>query len=147
MALRLVGIEGEWKNASFRLGDYEFTIGRDAECDLQVNDENVSRRHCVIRSSVDGCAIRDLGSHNGTFINGVSRAEYDLKPGDEVRIGKSVFLLLTTVPTSDTDTSTFEFSAEQASHLFQDPSWCAVSTLATRDMQSLLRVSVLLYSF
>jgi pSer/pThr/pTyr-binding forkhead associated (FHA) protein len=44
------------------------TIGR-AECDIELNDPDVSRRHAVIRQVDDGLAIEDLGSTNGTFVN------------------------------------------------------------------------------
>ncbi len=44
------------------------TIGR-AECDVDLNDPDVSRRHAVVRRVDEGLAIEDLGSTNGTFVN------------------------------------------------------------------------------
>ncbi len=69
------------------------TIGR-AECDVELNDPDVSRRHAVIRQIDDGLAIEDLGSKNGTFIN-ERRIDgiVQLGEGDRVRFGNTVWRL------------------------------------------------------
>jgi pSer/pThr/pTyr-binding forkhead associated (FHA) protein len=69
------------------------TIGR-AGCDLDLNDPDVSRRHAVIRQVDAGIALEDLGSTNGTWVNG-RRIEgvVRLAAGDEVRFGNTVWLL------------------------------------------------------
>lgn len=67
-------------------------IGRNESCDLTVDDSQVSRRHCQI--SWDGvyCTLEDLGSTNGTFINGQPlTAAYALRPGDKVQVANVVF--------------------------------------------------------
>ncbi|HEV3235924.1 MAG TPA: FHA domain-containing protein [Gemmataceae bacterium] len=62
-------------------------IGRDLECDIQIDSRKVSRRHCVLAQIADYLVIRDLGSTNGVRINGVRVKEGRLQPGDELTIG------------------------------------------------------------
>jgi predicted component of type VI protein secretion system len=65
----------------------ELLIGRRAICDIQLDYENVSGKHCVLRMNNGVWSIRDLGSTNGTTVNG-SRigSEHTLMPDDEVGI-------------------------------------------------------------
>lgn len=67
------------------------SIGR-AECDVDLNDPDVSRRHAVVRQVDAGLALEDLGSTNGTWVNG-KRIEgiVELSVGDEVRFGNTVW--------------------------------------------------------
>ena len=62
-------------------------LGRNAECDIQMNSRKISRRHCCIARVRDYLVIRDLGSTNGVRINGVRVAEGRLQTGDELMIG------------------------------------------------------------
>jgi pSer/pThr/pTyr-binding forkhead associated (FHA) protein len=62
-------------------------IGRDLECDIQIESRKVSRRHCVLAQIADYLVVRDLGSTNGVRINGVRVKEGRLKLGDELTIG------------------------------------------------------------
>jgi pSer/pThr/pTyr-binding forkhead associated (FHA) protein len=71
----------------------EFLIGRGNDCDLRLSDSSVSRHHCLVRVRGDEAAVADLGSSNGTFLNGhrvLSQAP--LHNGDEVRVGTFRFL-------------------------------------------------------
>lgn len=72
----------------------EFLIGRGNDCDLRVRDSDVSRHHCMIRNRGNEVTLIDLGSSNGTFVNGhrvISQST--LKGGDEIRIGKGRFFV------------------------------------------------------
>ena len=64
------------------------TIGREQGNDIVINDANVSRKHlelvCDAQSNV---RLKDLGSKNGTFVNGARVSETYLMPGDKVKIG------------------------------------------------------------
>lgn len=63
-------------------------IGRVAECDLTVNTRKVSRRHAEVRYEGEQVIIEDLGSTNGTYVNGEPvRGIRVLKPGDRIHIG------------------------------------------------------------
>lgn len=63
------------------------TIGRDLESDLQLNDPSVSRHHATIRRIYTDLYIEDLGSTNGTQLNGRSITKHVLKAGDRLAIG------------------------------------------------------------
>lgn len=67
----------------------EFLIGRGAECGIQLGDRRgwVSRVHARLVRNGEGWTIRDLGSTNGTWIDGALRSESSIVPGTEVRIG------------------------------------------------------------
>jgi hypothetical protein len=70
------------------LGKTTLSIGRLAECDIAFDDSNVSRRHAEIKALVGGYAINDLGSTNGTKVNGVTITfERALRDGDIISVG------------------------------------------------------------
>ncbi len=68
-------------------------IGRAAEADISVAAEEISRRHALVKPTPDGLQVEDLGSSNGTFVNGKRVQHGFLKPGDELRLD-SVRLIL-----------------------------------------------------
>lgn len=72
-----------------------FTIGRSGANDLNVKDADVSRRHCLIEADSEGnFFIEDLGSRNGTFVNGRKAGKQFLQHGDYIRVGRSRILFL-----------------------------------------------------
>lgn len=78
-------------------GESELTIGRAIDCDVVVDDASVSRKHAVIRWSGEHGVLVELGSSNGTFINGHRMKErWTLRDGDNVAIGDSAFTYLLT---------------------------------------------------
>ena len=66
-----------------------FVIGRSRECDLVLDDANVSRRHAELRREDGGWAVHDLGSTNGIKLNGRRSRGGSLSPGDEITLGIS----------------------------------------------------------
>lgn len=62
-------------------------VGRDGRCDVVLASPRVSRRHCRFALSDEGCQIEDLGSANGTWVNGVRVIQSRLRDGDLVEIG------------------------------------------------------------
>lgn len=68
-----------------------FVIGRSRDCDLVLDDPNVSRRHAELRRANGGWEVRDLGSTNGIKLNGRRSEGGRLKPGDEITLGLSRF--------------------------------------------------------
>jgi serine phosphatase RsbU (regulator of sigma subunit) len=65
-------------------------VGRSAECDVTIDDVAASRQHLEIRASDGGFLCRDLGSKNGTKVNGSPIRACQLKHGDRIRIGQTV---------------------------------------------------------
>lgn len=71
-----------------------FTIGRDQRCDLHIADLTVSRLHARLTKDADGWLLTDLGSTNGTRINGWRvRVPVPVRPGDQVRFGSVSFVI------------------------------------------------------
>ena len=64
-------------------------IGRLSSCDIPLGDPQVSRRHAEVRRDAEGFAVFDLGSTNGTAVNGAPVRERRLSDGDELRIGSA----------------------------------------------------------
>jgi HD-GYP domain-containing protein (c-di-GMP phosphodiesterase class II) len=72
-------------------------LGRLKECDVVIDDEAASRRHCTITAREDGCVVSDLQSANGTFVNDKRIATAALAKGDKLRIGSTVIELIDAV--------------------------------------------------
>jgi hypothetical protein len=70
------------------------TLGRSPECDYIVRNATVSARHAELRRSAEGWSLRDLGSRNGTRVNGWLIKEQQLADGDEVTFGDSTFIFV-----------------------------------------------------
>jgi Protein of unknown function (DUF3662)/FHA domain len=70
-----------------QLGQELAAIGRMPDCAVALSDPQVSRRHAEIRPDHDGYRIVDLGSMNGTLVNGTRISEHALRDGDEIAIG------------------------------------------------------------
>jgi pSer/pThr/pTyr-binding forkhead associated (FHA) protein len=68
-------------------------IGRGNECDLSLDEPEMSRRHALIENNGDGIYLRDLGSSNGTYVNGVQVRDAVLHPGDQIAFDRNRFLL------------------------------------------------------
>jgi putative nucleotidyltransferase with HDIG domain len=66
------------------------TIGRMPQCDIQIEDQAVSRRHCTIEAAPDSLLVVDLQSANGTFVNEEMIDRATLAPGDRLRVGGTV---------------------------------------------------------
>jgi transcriptional regulator with GAF, ATPase, and Fis domain len=91
---RLLAVSGPLRESTFVLVNDEVTVGRDGSNQLAISDPSLSRRHCVLVRDAEGYKIRDLGSRNGTFVNGLAVQESRLRHGDQISAGDSVFVLL-----------------------------------------------------
>ncbi|MCA9242915.1 MAG: FHA domain-containing protein [Phycisphaerales bacterium] len=69
------------------------TIGRRQDCDLRIPTHDVSRQHCRLDLGGEKPMVKDLGSSNGTYVNGQQVAEKVLNPGDVLTIGPVTFLV------------------------------------------------------
>ena len=92
MLVRLRPLTGNLGERQILIRQKVFRIGREADCDLCPTDIWVSRHHCEIRHAGSCAWIRDLGSHNGTFVNGEEVfLERDLCTGDRISFGLSCY--------------------------------------------------------
>lgn len=76
------------------------TIGRAADNDIQLNDKVISAHHAKIITFYNASHIEDLGSTNGTFVNGKKVKKHVLQPGDVLNIGD--YQLMVNVDTAAT---------------------------------------------
>jgi pSer/pThr/pTyr-binding forkhead associated (FHA) protein len=93
----LAVIDGEQPNAVHRLSRYETLIGRGDGAQIDLNDDKVSKRHCLIRIEGPVCTIQELGSLNGTRVNGRKMKDETalrLRHLDEVQIGGTRLFVL-----------------------------------------------------
>jgi len=93
---------------SFALGEgAEVVIGRDSsQCDFAVPDGMVSRRHCLIFSRDGEIIVEDVGSTNGTYVNGKRVERCNIERGDVVRVGACVVSSLAGVPSGAQEAET-----------------------------------------
>jgi len=91
---RLFVLSGPLKDSTIPLPEGEVTIGREASNKVAVIDPSVSRKHCALRGEKGKFQVRDLGSRNGTLVNGAAVKEQWLRHGDEIAAGDSSFLFL-----------------------------------------------------
>ena len=88
-------ISGKYQGGEFPLrADREIVVGRSADLDMVLVEDMVSRRHARIAVSNGRIVIADLGSTNGTFVNGQRIEETELKEGDRILIGTSILKLV-----------------------------------------------------
>jgi len=84
----LMVVKGSHSEQEIQLVGTETVMGRDPESSIFLNDVTVSRKHAEISMLKDRFTIKDLGSLNGTYLNGERVDEAELKSGDELWIGK-----------------------------------------------------------
>lgn len=86
-------IEGADVGLTFALQKGDIFVGRHAQCDLVLHDLEVSRRHLKITSEDNGWWLDDLGSTNGSFVNGQRITHQMTAPGDRIQIGQSILVI------------------------------------------------------
>ena len=91
MEVNLVLLKKNGSRKNFSLPSTVTVIGRRQDCDLCVPLMLVSRRHCEINQDQGVLKIRDLGSRNGTYVNGKRVDEADIQAGDYVQVGPVTF--------------------------------------------------------
>jgi len=84
----LVILSGDKRGTETVIENEKFTIGKSSDADLVLTDQTVSRNHCEIVREAKGYLLRDLGSTNGTLLDGAEIREAYLKPGAIITVGK-----------------------------------------------------------
>ena len=79
-------------NTVISVSERSIVVGRSHDADLRLDDEGVSRTHCKVHVREGLIHVEDLGSANGTLVNGVTIAgPTPIGPGDRVQLGLAVF--------------------------------------------------------
>ncbi|CAN5727617.1 hypothetical protein BH11PLA1_BH11PLA1_05580 [soil metagenome] len=86
-------VKADGSSREFPLDRAATVIGRDEAARLRVPVPQVSRRHCEVLAAGAKVSITDLGSANGTYVNGRKVREADLQPGDLITVGPVVFVV------------------------------------------------------
>src|SRR5438132_13579849 len=88
-------ISGKYQGSEFPLeAEKELVVGRASNTDMVLMEDMVSRKHAKITVAGEDVVIQDLGSTNGTFVNGEKVKRAKLKDGDRVLIGPSILKLV-----------------------------------------------------
>ncbi|MEP6862410.1 MAG: sigma 54-interacting transcriptional regulator [Deltaproteobacteria bacterium] len=87
-------VDGPDRGLEIDLPAAGIVIGTEKTCDVILQDQFVSRRHCSIAPAANGFQITDLGSRNGTVIDGVAVGKVVAPPGVALRIGKTLVQLM-----------------------------------------------------
>jgi general secretion pathway protein E len=104
MADPFLDIHGGKQDEQFPLTHDKITIGRGPKNDIVLADDKSSRSHAVIERTDGIYYIRDLGSTNGTFLNGTKVTDtFEMANGDQIRIGSHIITLNTGAPADEQD--------------------------------------------
>jgi len=108
-------ISGKYQGGEFPLrANREIVIGRSSELDMVLVEDMVSRKHAKISTEEHTVSIQDLGSTNGTFVNGEKIRHVDLKDGDRILIGTSIIKLVALSGETDLGTTGIMLSETEA---------------------------------
>jgi two-component system NtrC family sensor kinase len=89
----LAVVQGPDHGKTFDINGSSLVIGRDPSCDVPLRDPGISRHHARLELRGDHYVLKDLGSANGTYVNGMRVSESSLQAGDQIRLGNSVLAM------------------------------------------------------
>ena len=113
-------ISGKYQGGEFPLRpNREIIIGRSSDLDMVLVEDMVSRKHAKITTDENVVSIQDLGSTNGTFVNGEKVRKAELKDGDRILIGTSIIKIVFV-------------DGEQTSHLTENEARSKMAVAANR---------------
>lgn len=125
-SFQLIVRRGPQPNQSYELNKDIVTLGRDITNDIVINDPEVSRHHLRMTRGAGGFTIEDLGSTNGTFVNGQRlTGARPLRPGDMVGLGETVTLsyevLASSLAASEGGQGTIASPSQRGAQPYQPP--------------------------
>jgi pSer/pThr/pTyr-binding forkhead associated (FHA) protein len=95
MNVKMKVVQGKPNGSLLDFPEGEFVVGRGPECHVRPNSELISRQHCLLRIHGRDVRVRDLGSTNGTLVNGkLLHEECILANGDTLQLGTLVLELV-----------------------------------------------------
>src|SRR5436305_604837 len=110
MQVVLVMFRADGERKSFSITRDVTVMGRREDCDFRIPLGDISRKHCRIIKEENALKIEDLGSSNGTYVNGKRIHEAELQPGDTVQIGPVVFVAQLDGEPADDDLKPYQAS-------------------------------------
>ena len=93
MGVVMVMFRPDGQRRSFSITREMSVIGRREDCDLRIPLSDVSRKHCRMIMSGETVKVEDLGSSNGTYVNGERVQQAELSAGDSLQVGPVIFVL------------------------------------------------------
>jgi pSer/pThr/pTyr-binding forkhead associated (FHA) protein len=122
MNVNLVVIRGKPPGKALDFPCGEFVFGRGSECHVRPNSSWVSREHCILRVSETRAQLCDLGSTNGTLVNGKRLVgERDLTNGDRIQLGPLVFEVRFTPGEIDSENRTTDSTDTEEFDEYKEP--------------------------
>ena len=94
LRLKLLVLSGAQVGQSHPLAPGSYVLGKTPECDIVLSDKTVSRQHLRLEVSEGGVKAVDLGSHNGSFCEGMRFTELEVRPGAVLRVGSTEMKLV-----------------------------------------------------
>src|SRR5690606_38431755 len=91
----LIVLAGNEVGKMFKLTDGETVVGRSQRADIRIDDDSISRLHVKVRLHGTSVELEDLGSSNGTLVNGERINVSQLRDGDKIRLGETTILKFT----------------------------------------------------
>ena len=151
---KIIVLSGVCSGEVFPLDAPEITLGRDADNTIGIPDPALSRRHCAFSHEAEGWLVRDMGSSNGTFVNGVQVQRQLLVEGDHITAGGSVLLYVErpSLEVLDADADgpvplpTMRLEANQAAYLQREDPAEAARHGTERGLRLLLGISTTINS-
>ena len=136
MVTKLIVASGKSAGRSIAIKRNKLLIGRSEDCDVRPLSEDVSRRHCAVHVGPAEVWVEDLGSRNGTFVNGEKIAEKTrLKDGDIIRVGSLELKVSCSHPAAkagtEDDVSRWLTTDEQPAGMFDTTQTITTSVAAT----------------
>jgi len=89
----LAVVQGPDHGKAFDVNGSTLVIGRDPSCDVPLRDPGISRHHARMELRGDHYVLKDLGSANGTYVNGMRVTESSLQAGDQIRLGNTILAM------------------------------------------------------
>lgn len=94
MKVNLIALSPKGRRKTFPLDSEVTTLGRQEDCHLRIALKEISRQHCQLLLHADTVRVKDLGSANGTFVNGQKVSEHDLGAGDVVNLASALSFVI-----------------------------------------------------
>ncbi len=96
------------------------SVGRAPDVDIIVEDTFVSKKHCQIKLSAEAVMIEDMGSRNGTFVNGRKASSLELFTGDKIQLGKTTIVVNLPKMENSFEGATQEFHFQDTGEVFDE---------------------------